>query len=351
MDRYRTFQRKNGMYFSFDKLTNRQASLKTKDCETAQRLLEALNESVRNPGINRRMGQVYLSAADPQLIKRTWSDVVEKYRLSRVLKQSTLDRLLRAEAAKPMQRLLKRVLIETTSEEFLELINSGGVSVNVYLRRWHNFAVGMDWLPKSILPKAIWPTPEHDEKRAITLEEHRVLIDHIEREEWKDYLEVLWWTGGSQADIAEITRARVNFFAKTIAFQRKKMQRKKKQNSQGGMTHLRMGNVLFEILERRLAVNDLAFPYLAGIRTVDRATYFRRFCNRTGLSKELTLHCYRYAVCERMYEIGYNSRHAKALVGHASMRMHEKYSRNADITCAALEDAERIFRLSEKEAA
>ncbi len=352
MDRYRTFQRKNGMFFSFDKITTRQASLKTKDEETAKRLLEALNESVRNPMINRRMGQVYLSAADPQLIKRTWRDVVEKYRTSRTLKESTLDRLVRAEAAKPMQKLLGRIVIETTSEELLAVLKSGGVSVNVYLRRWHNFAQQMDWLPKAIVPIALWPAPEYEEKRAITLEEHRILVNYVEREEWKDYLEVLWWTGGAQADIACLKRDRMNIFSRTLSFKREKLQKKRKSsNRPKGLTHLTMGQTLFQILERRFELNEFAFPYLSGINTKNRSTYFRRFCDRAGVPEDVTLHCYRYSICERMAAIGFNERYAKALVGHASSQIHADYARNAQIIIPSLEDEEQKHRQLGSEAA
>jgi len=44
-------------------------------------------------------------------------------------------------------------LLQTTSEHFLNVLNKGSVATNVFLRRAHNFAIGMHWLPWPVLPK------------------------------------------------------------------------------------------------------------------------------------------------------------------------------------------------------
>ena len=67
-------------------------------------------------------------------------------------------------------------ILETQSAHFLKTLNVGTVSTNVYLRRIHNFALDMNWLPWSILPKRQWPKVKFKEKRAITLEEHQRII-------------------------------------------------------------------------------------------------------------------------------------------------------------------------------
>ena len=160
--------------------------------------------------------------------------------------------------------------------------------VNVYLCRWHNHALEMDWLPKRALSSKLWPKVRRKIKRAITLAEHQALKAHIENEEWLDYLETLWWTGGAQMDIATLTGERVSLESRVISFQRAKLE------SKGvGKTILMMGPTLLEIMNRRWNKSYL-FPYLASIRTTDRATYFRRYCQRTKIGKEVTLHCYRY---------------------------------------------------------
>ncbi len=60
----------------------------------------------------------------------------------------------------------------------------------------------------------------------------------------------------------------------------------------------RKAATLREIMTQRWNVGHL-FPYLASIRTTDRATYFRRYCERTGIGNEATLHCYRLSGCFR----------------------------------------------------
>ena len=67
-------------------------------------------------------------------------------------------------------------ILETRSAHFLKVLEIGTVSTNVYLRRIHNFALDMNWLPWSVLPKRQWPKVKFKEKRAITLEEHQRII-------------------------------------------------------------------------------------------------------------------------------------------------------------------------------
>jgi hypothetical protein len=49
--------------------------------------------------------------------------------------------------------MLKRPLIETRAEHLLRAVEIGKVSTNVHLRRIHNFALDMSWLPAPIIPK------------------------------------------------------------------------------------------------------------------------------------------------------------------------------------------------------
>lgn len=340
MERYRLFRKNSGIYFAFDKLEQRQFSLRTRDEEEAGRLLSAHNETTHTGTVNRRIGQIYYAAADPQIEKRTWRDVLASYREVREVQGSTLDRVLRAEQARAMRPLLRKRLIDTVAEDFLRVMKSGGVSVNVFLRRWHNHALSMGWIPTPVLAPVLWPEPRYEAKRAITAAEHDSLLAHITNPEWKDYLQVLWWTGGAQADIAGLTRDRVDLLNGTLSFQRRKL--KGKRTARGieiGMTYLQMGPTLRGILETRMT-DEYLFSYLATLRTTDRATYFKRYCLRAGLPDDLTLHCYRYAVCERMALIGFNERFAKALVGHASTAIHERYARGANMVIPSLEEEE-----------
>ena len=340
VERYRMFKSgKTGGYFQYDKQTKRQTSLHTKDRESAVRLINAANEKERTPMVNRQIGLIYLASTDPDVMTRTWSDVITSYRESRKLSGSSLDRLTRAGQAKGIAPLLNRKIIDTKPQEFLHCLNSGGVSVNIFLRRWHNHALEMDWLPKRVLPNTLWPKVRRKIKRAITLAEHQALKTHIENEEWLDYLETLWWTGGAQMEIATLTGERISLESGVISFQRVKLESKG-----AGKTLLMMGPTLREIMNRRWNEGPV-FPYLASIRTTDRATYFRRYCERTGIGGEVTLHCYRYAVAERMHAIGFNQRFSQALLGHSTDRNHNLYAKGAVVEVPCLETSEIDFKL------
>jgi hypothetical protein len=54
----------------------------------------------------------------------------------------------------------------------LKVLENGSISTNVYLRRIHNFALDMNWLPWPVLPKKRWSAVRFKEKRGITLKEH-----------------------------------------------------------------------------------------------------------------------------------------------------------------------------------
>jgi hypothetical protein len=123
VNRYRKFRSgKSGVFFLFDKQTKKQTSLRTKDDETADRLVNAANEKERTPMVNRQIGFIYLASADSNVTARTWADIMASYRESKMLDEATLDRLLRAEKAKPMAPLVKRRIVETTSQELLDCL-------------------------------------------------------------------------------------------------------------------------------------------------------------------------------------------------------------------------------------
>ncbi len=339
MNRHRIFKRKSGVYYLHDKETGKHTSLKTKDSSCAQALLNARNEASRNSSLNRQVAKTYLAASDPDMARRTWADVVEAYLKSGPNRsQATLIRLERAAKAPAMRELLAKPLIETRGEDLLRVMAMGGVSVNCFLKRWYNCARDLDWLPHVILPPRRWPKVQHKPKRAITEDEHVKLLVHIQNAEWRDYLTCLWWTGAAQTDMAMIAGENVDLKQNTLRFQRRKL-----QHTEHGWVDLTMGPALREIVQRRNADGHL-FPYLATLEAKDRADYFAKYARRAGVSDEVTLHSYRYAVVQRMKRIGFNERFAMALVGHHSSGVHDKYAKGADMLIPSLEQAERSFQ-------
>jgi hypothetical protein len=65
-----------------------------------------------------------------------------------------------------------KVVVLTTSDDFMAALRTGTVSTNVYLRRLQNHCLDMGWLPVPILPKKKLPKIKHKEARAITWDEH-----------------------------------------------------------------------------------------------------------------------------------------------------------------------------------
>jgi hypothetical protein len=69
-------------------------------------------------------------------------------------------------------------LLGTTAEQLLRVLEVGTSSTNVFLRRLHNFALDMNWLPRPVIPKRRWPAVHYKSKCAITSEEHQQILEH-----------------------------------------------------------------------------------------------------------------------------------------------------------------------------
>ena len=93
-------------------------------------------------------------------------------------------------------------MLETQAEHFLKVLESGSVSTNIYLRRIHNFALDMNWLPWPVLPKKRWPAVKFKEKRGITLAEHQAIVARELNPERKAFYKLAWHLGASQSDLA-----------------------------------------------------------------------------------------------------------------------------------------------------
>ena len=142
-----------------------------------------------------------------------------------MISTKTGSNLLRWQGAmkdKAFDPLRQRKLIETTAEHFLAVLKAGTISTNVYLRRIHNYAVNMHWLPWPVLPKPNWPAVQHGEKRAITFEEHQKIINREFNPATRAYYELLWHLGGAQTDVATLTAEDINWNDRTIAYRRHK---------------------------------------------------------------------------------------------------------------------------------
>jgi hypothetical protein len=104
----------------------------------------------------------------------------------------------------------------------LQVLNTGTVSTNMFLRRLHNFAFGMHWPPWPVLPKLHWPAVRHKDKRAITAAEHQTIMEREHNPEIRAYYEMLWHLGGAQTDMAELTAEDLDWKDRTVSYRRHK---------------------------------------------------------------------------------------------------------------------------------
>ena len=136
-----------GVFYLKNKITGQQESLKTSDKHEAQRILQAHNESESQPHFNLSLARVYLYGADPKLATRTWQDVMDDIVSKK--KDETRRRWETAIKDKNFDCIRNLSVCETRPEHFDRVLADGKVSSNVYLRRIHNHALGMEWLLKS----------------------------------------------------------------------------------------------------------------------------------------------------------------------------------------------------------
>jgi hypothetical protein len=129
------------MYFCEDRETGAQQSLHTKDETEAVRLLNAKNEASADPSLALQIARAYLAAADPAIAKRTWRYAADE--LVKTKHGENAYRWQRALKDKAIVKILDLKLVQTRAEHFLAALNAGTVSTNVFLRRLHNFALGL----------------------------------------------------------------------------------------------------------------------------------------------------------------------------------------------------------------
>ena len=107
--KFRLYRRgASGRYYAQDGITGQQQSLGTTNRAEATRLLCALNEAEYQPAFNAHLARTYLSAGDPEIVKRNWQWVMDALSKSKTAwSKSTQDRY-----------------VSSTSEEALDLVRN-----------------------------------------------------------------------------------------------------------------------------------------------------------------------------------------------------------------------------------
>lgn len=330
--RFRLIRRgiRGGAFYCVDAHTGKRTSLGKIDADAAEQIVAAKNQAERQPVLNLQIAKAYLAGTDSGLSTRTWGDAFAARAATK--KGPTLRRWLTAAKDPALASLMPQVIIETHGEMLLHALNRGKVSTNVFLWRVHNFCLRMGWLAKPLVNQMDWPKPSFKQKRAITLEEHRRIVEREHNPERKAFYQLAWHLGASQSDLANLQAENVNWRERTIVYFRMKLRNRPKKVP----AIIRFGTDVEKILSQLPAHGPL-FPYLRSVREADRATEFRQRCQ--GLKIQgVTLHSYRYAWAERAAVCGYPERFAQLALGHTSKAMHEAYAKNAEVPLPPLEE-------------
>jgi integrase len=310
-------------------------SLKTKDPQQAQRILDARLMGRTLPAMAAEVGRAYLREGDPDAASHTWRKVIQECVGCQKRNKATQKRIENAAKDKALIPLLDRPVGETKATEIFEVIRNGGVATNVFLRRFHNFALELGWIHKPILTKSYWPKVIYSPKVAITSDQYEAIINRETNPERRAYYQLCWYLGGSNSDMALLRAENIDWERRTVTFIRRKTK---------ALCHQAFGLECAEIL-RSLPSSGPLFPYLATVRESDRATEFKQRCIGLGI-QGVTLHCFRYSWAERAAIAGMPERFAQAALGHGSKAVHRAYARRAELHVPSLEELTEARRQS-----
>jgi len=219
--KYRLYRRRNGVFYWQENDSPKQGTLRTNDRREAERLLNAMNESHREPTLNLNLARAYLAAHDPRMAKRTWQAAMDEMATHGI--PSTQARCARGFRSKAYAPIRNKPLVQTTGEDLLAIVHANGNCVAHYLRRLHNLALDLGWLAWPILAKRAWPKIRSQSKRAITAEEHRAVIASEKNSERRAYYELLYETGAAQSDAANLTAEDIDWENGVLIYRRKKL--------------------------------------------------------------------------------------------------------------------------------
>jgi integrase len=328
--KYRLYRRRNGVFYWQENRSKKQGTLRTNDRREAERLLNAMNESHREPTLNLNLARAYLAAHDPRMAQRTWQAVMDEMATHGI--PSTQARCARGFRSKAYHPIRNKPLVQTTGEDLLTIIHVNGNCVAHCLRRLHNLALDLGWLPWPILAKRAWPKIRSQSKRAITAEEHAAVIASEKNAERRAYYELLYETGAAQSDAANLKAEDIDRQNGVLIYRRKKL------GPLSEPCRLTIGKKLGALLKALPSSGDL-FPKIKRTSANHRSAEFRRRCRIAGIIG-VSLHSYRHSWAQRAKVCGYPQRFAQEALGHNSRAVHEAYAKGALVILPALDEYE-----------
>jgi integrase len=330
--KYRLFRRRNGVFYWQANDSSKQGTLRTTDRREAERLLNAMNESHREPTLNLNLARAYLAAHDPKMAQRTWQAAMDEMATHGI--PTTQVRCARGFRSKAYDPIRIKPLVQTTGEDLLAIVHANGNCVAHYLRRLHNLALDLGWLPWPILAKRAWPKIQSVSKRAITAEEHAAVIASEKNPERCAYYELLYETGAAQTDAANLTAEDIDWQNGVLVYRRRKL------GPHSEPARLTIGRKLRALLQSLPRSGDL-FPNIKTTSANHRAAEFRRRCRVAGING-VSLHSYRHSWAQRAKTCGYPQRFAQEALGHNSRAVHEAYANGALVILPALDEYEQM---------
>ena len=293
-NRFILYRRKlGGTFYVEDTQTKKQESLGTKDRAEATALLNAHNEAARQPQLNLQIAKAYLAGTDSGVSTRTWQDAFNAIIENK--NGSPKERWQRGSRQKAFELIHRLVIVETQAEHLLTCMKDGTVSTNILLRELHNFCISMNWLAWPIIPRRLWPKIEYGPRRAITADEHQMIIGREKNVELRALYELCWHLGGSQTDMANLTAENIDWSDHVISYARRKTETP---------AFIHFGPAVETILHS-LPTRGLLLPKIALWMEKHRAKEFKRRCVGLGIFG-VSLHSYRYAWAERAKMCGYS---------------------------------------------
>ena len=134
--RFILYRRKlGGTFYVEDTETRKQESLGTKDRAEATSLLNARNESVRQPQLNLQIAKAYLAGTDSGVSTRTWQQALDA--IVETKSGSTQDRWRRAAKETALDGIRHRVILETQAEHLFACLK-GRSRRQQHRRRWQH---------------------------------------------------------------------------------------------------------------------------------------------------------------------------------------------------------------------
>jgi hypothetical protein len=131
---------RGGKYYCVDTQTGKRTSLRTSNADEARQIVEAKNQSERQPVLNLHIAKAYLAGTDNGITTRTWRHAIESLINSK--QGANQERWRTAAKDKALAPLLLHVIIETQGELLLKVLQMGTVPYRPRLvKRWWDSAV------------------------------------------------------------------------------------------------------------------------------------------------------------------------------------------------------------------